>query len=98
MTWVSKTLPAMVAAAAAAAVAVRDLWQRDHALQRNFPLLGHARYALESTGPELRDWLLIHMGFAMEVIDAAGAERALEGLELMGRPRPADEGVRVPGA
>ncbi len=44
------------------------------------------------------DWLLIHMGFAMEVIDAAGAERALEGLELMGRPRPADEGVRVPGA
>lgn len=48
MTWVSKALPAM---AAAAAVAVRDLWQRDHALQRNFPLLGHARYALESIGP-----------------------------------------------
>jgi hydrogenase assembly chaperone HypC/HupF len=48
--------------------------------------------------PASGDWLLIHMGFAMEVIDAAGAERALEGLELMGRPRPADEGVRVPGA
>jgi glutamate synthase domain-containing protein 2 len=57
MTWVSKTLPA-VAAAAAAAVAVRDLWQRDHALQRNFPLLGHARYALESIGPELRQYLV----------------------------------------
>ena len=57
MTWVSKTLPAM-AAAAAAAVAVRDLWQRDHALQRNFPLLGHARYALESIGPELRQYLV----------------------------------------
>jgi len=48
--------------------------------------------------PECGEWLLIHMGFAMEVIDAAGAEHALEGLELMGRPRDADEGVRVLGA
>jgi len=57
MTWVSRTLPA-AAAAAAALVAVRDLWQRDHALQRNFPLLGHARYALEAIGPELRQYLV----------------------------------------
>ncbi|HEX8509600.1 MAG TPA: FMN-binding glutamate synthase family protein, partial [Propionibacteriaceae bacterium] len=57
MTWVSKTLPA-IAATAAAAVVVRDLLQRDHALQRNFPLLGHARYALESIGPELRQYLV----------------------------------------
>lgn len=35
------------------------------------------------------DWLLIHMGFAMNRIDEAGAQRALSGLELMGRP--ADE-------
>jgi hydrogenase expression/formation protein HypC len=33
------------------------------------------------------DWVLIHMGFAVERIDAAGAEEALQGLELMGRPR-----------
>jgi hydrogenase expression/formation protein HypC len=33
------------------------------------------------------DWVLIHMGFAVERIDAAGAEQALQGLELMGRPR-----------
>jgi hydrogenase expression/formation protein HypC len=33
------------------------------------------------------DWVLIHMGFALERIDAAGAEQALQGLELMGRPR-----------
>ena len=33
------------------------------------------------------DWVLIHMGFALERIDAAGAEEALQGLELMGRPR-----------
>ena len=33
------------------------------------------------------DWVLIHMGFALERIDAAEAEEALQGLELMGRPR-----------
>lgn len=32
-------------------------------------------------------WVLIHMGFALERVDAAGAERALSGLELMGQPR-----------
>ncbi len=33
------------------------------------------------------DWVIIHMGFAIERTDAAGAETALQGLELMGRPR-----------
>jgi len=36
------------------------------------------------------DWVVIHMGFAMERIDAAGAEKALAGLEMMGRPRDDD--------
>jgi hydrogenase expression/formation protein HypC len=36
------------------------------------------------------DWIVIHMGFAMERIDAAGAEKALAGLEMMGRPRDED--------
>ncbi|MGV9744421.1 HypC/HybG/HupF family hydrogenase formation chaperone [Rhodococcus zopfii] len=31
------------------------------------------------------DWVVIHMGFAVERVDEAGAERALAGLELMGR-------------
>ncbi|MBA3233314.1 MAG: HypC/HybG/HupF family hydrogenase formation chaperone [Propionibacteriales bacterium] len=35
------------------------------------------------------DWILIHMGFAVERVDAAGAERAMAGLEMMGRPRDA---------
>jgi len=52
-----KTAPAL-ALAAAAALAARDLIQRDHALLRNFPLLGHARYLLESVGPELRQYLV----------------------------------------
>ena len=33
------------------------------------------------------DWILIHMGFAVERVDAAGAEKAMAGLEMMGRPR-----------
>jgi hydrogenase assembly chaperone HypC/HupF len=34
------------------------------------------------------DWVLIHMGFALERIDEASAKEALAGLELMGRPGP----------
>jgi hydrogenase expression/formation protein HypC len=33
------------------------------------------------------DWVLIHMGFVVQRVDAAGAEKAMAGLELMGRPR-----------
>lgn len=31
------------------------------------------------------DWVIIHMGFAVEKTDEAGAENALAGLKLMGR-------------
>ena len=44
--------------AALAAVAARDLLQREHTLLRNFPVLGHARYLLEAIGPELRQYLV----------------------------------------
>jgi glutamate synthase domain-containing protein 2 len=53
--------PARAAAAglsALAAVAARDLLQREHSLLRNFPVIGHARYLLESIGPELRQYLV----------------------------------------
>jgi hypothetical protein len=43
---------------AVAAVAARDLLQREHTLQRNFPVIGHARYVLEAIGPELRQYLV----------------------------------------
>ncbi|HSP60333.1 MAG TPA: FMN-binding glutamate synthase family protein [Ornithinimicrobium sp.] len=45
-------------AAALAAVAVRDLTQKQHAVLRNFPVLGHARYLLEKVGPELRQYIV----------------------------------------
>lgn len=37
--------------------------------------------------PALGAWVLIHMGFAVEVVDEEAASEALAGLELMGRPR-----------
>lgn len=40
--------------------------------------------------PRPGEWILIHMGFAMEVIDAEEAEQAMSGLELMGQPREAE--------
>jgi glutamate synthase domain-containing protein 2 len=43
---------------AVAAVAARDLFQREHTLLRNFPVIGHARYLLEAIGPELRQYLV----------------------------------------
>jgi len=36
------------------------------------------------------EWVLIHMGFVVERVDAAAAEKAMVGLELMGRPRDQD--------
>ncbi|MGW6207764.1 FMN-binding glutamate synthase family protein [Streptomyces sp. NPDC055089] len=46
------------AAAALALVAARDLVQKKHALLRNFPVVGHARYLLETIGPELRQYVV----------------------------------------
>jgi glutamate synthase domain-containing protein 2 len=45
-------------AAAVAGLAVHDLRQRQHALLRNFPVIGHARYLLEEIGPELRQYIV----------------------------------------
>ena len=39
---------------------------------------------LEDEAVACGDWVLIHVGFAMSKIDEAEADRALEGLKLMG--------------
>ena len=44
--------------AAIGAVAGRDLIQRKHAILRNFPVVGHARFWLEAIGPELRQYIV----------------------------------------
>jgi len=40
---------------------------------------------LEDEGLRPGDWVLIHVGFAMARIDEEEAQRALEGLQLMGQ-------------
>src|SRR5690349_19361106 len=39
-------------------VVVHDLTQRRHAILRNFPIVGHFRYLLETVGPELRQYIV----------------------------------------
>src|SRR5437868_12281863 len=39
-------------------LAIYDLVQRKHAILRNFPVIGHFRYLLESVGPELRQYIV----------------------------------------
>ncbi len=39
-------------------VTIYDLAQRKHAILRNFPIIGHFRYILESVGPELRQYIV----------------------------------------
>ena len=40
------------------AVGVYDVFQKKHAILRNFPVIGHLRYLLESIGPELRQYIV----------------------------------------
>ena len=45
-------------AAAVAGLAAKDLTQKQHAILRNFPVVGHFRYWLEAIGPELRQYIV----------------------------------------
>ena len=44
--------------AAVGGLATHDLLQRRHAILRNYPVIGHARYLLEKLGPELRQYIV----------------------------------------
>ncbi len=39
-------------------VAIYDVFQRSRAILRNFPVIGHLRYLLETFGPELRQYIV----------------------------------------
>jgi glutamate synthase domain-containing protein 2 len=41
-----------------AGLVAHDLLQRQHAILRNYPVVGHLRYILESVGPELRQYIV----------------------------------------
>ena len=40
------------------AAVIYDLMQRQHAILRTFPIIGHFRYWLEAVGPELRQYIV----------------------------------------
>ncbi len=39
-------------------VVLYDIFQKKHAILRNFPIIGHFRYMLEAIGPELRQYIV----------------------------------------
>jgi glutamate synthase (ferredoxin) len=41
-----------------ALVVLYDVFQREHAILRNFPIVGHFRYWFEAVGPELRQYIV----------------------------------------
>jgi glutamate synthase domain-containing protein 2 len=49
---------ATLSAAAVGGLATYDLLQRQHAILRNYPVVGHLRYVLERFGPELRQYIV----------------------------------------
>jgi len=59
LTWIS-TYPWFTAGIACfgffGIVFLRDITQKKHTIQRNFPVVGHLRYFLETIGPELRQY------------------------------------------
>ena len=53
---------------------------------------------LEDISVDPGQWVLIHMGFALERIDEAKANEAMSGLEMMGQAREPLERPVVPHA
>jgi len=49
---------ALVIAAGVAAIGTVDLFQKKSTLRRNYPVLAHFRYGLESIGPEMRQYFI----------------------------------------
>ena len=49
---------ALLPLAGLAGLAAHDLLQRRRTLLRNYPVIGHARYAVETIGPELRQYIV----------------------------------------
>ena len=47
-----------VAFGAVTAVGIHDLAQRRHSILRNYPILGHARFAMETIRPELQQYFI----------------------------------------
>ena len=51
--WIGATVTVLLVG-----VVIYDLTQRQHAILRTFPVVGHFRYWLEAVGPELRQYIV----------------------------------------
>jgi glutamate synthase domain-containing protein 2 len=51
--WVFAAIPVLLVI-----VGIRDLLQSTHAIQRNYPVIGHVRWLVETIRPEIRQYLL----------------------------------------
>ena len=49
---------ALIVSAGVAAIGTLDLLQKKSTLRRNYPVLAHFRYGLESIGPEMRQYFI----------------------------------------
>ena len=58
MTWTHLGYVGLGILAFLALVVLYDVTQTKHAILRNFPIIGHFRYILESIGPELRQYIV----------------------------------------
>jgi hypothetical protein len=47
-----------VLAGVLAVIGIHDVIQRRHSILRNYPILGHARFALEAVRPELQQYFI----------------------------------------
>ena len=56
--WWRWTLLLYIPALPAAGLALWDIFQKKHAVLRNFPLIGHFRYLLETIRPEIRQYFV----------------------------------------
>jgi glutamate synthase domain-containing protein 2 len=54
--WSAWMVPVFLVAAALCAVGVHDLRQARHSILRNYPIIGHLRFIIESVGPEFRQY------------------------------------------
>ena len=50
--------PFTIAAGILSLLGCYDLWQKSHAVLRNYPVIGHIRYLIEAIRPEIRQYLL----------------------------------------
>ncbi|GAB2887684.1 glutamate synthase-related protein [Nocardioides pacificus] len=58
MKWKRTAAAGTAALGALGAIGVHDLRQRQHAILRNFPIIGHGRFLIERVGPELRQYIV----------------------------------------